>query len=107
VKAVFGLGLLMVLTACGGPPPVLFDGMKITAKVSATSDDKRDFDVVVRDAADKAGPAARAARYEATQYCLKRFAGSDVVWADGVLQDAKTLITADGSLVRQGRCVQR
>ncbi len=107
MKAVFGLGLAMMLTACGGPPPVLFDGMKITAKVNATSDDNRDFDVVVRDGADKAALAARAARYEATLYCLKRFAGSDVVWVGGPVMDPGTLIAADGSLVRQGRCVQR
>lgn len=107
MKAVFGLGLVILLGACGGPPPVLFDGMKINAKVGVTSDDKRGFDVVVRDAGDKAGPAARAARYAATQYCLKHFAGSDVVWADGPLQDPKTLMTSDGSLVRAGRCVQR
>ncbi len=107
MKAFYGLGLATMLSACGGPPPVLFDGMKITAKVSATSDDRRGFDVVVRDAADKPGPAARAARYEATLYCMDRFAGSDVVWADGPLQDAKTLLTAEGVLLRQGRCVQR
>lgn len=107
MKAVSGLGLVMLLTACGGPPPVLFDGMTMRAAASATSDDKRDFEVVVRDAAGRAGAAARAARYEATLYCLDRFAGSDVVWADGVLQDADTLITAEGALLRHGRCVQR
>lgn len=107
MKAVLGLGVVVLLSACSGPPPVLFDGLNIKAKVAATSDDKRDFDVTVRDAADKATSAAKAARYEATLYCLDRFAGSDVVWADGVLQDATTLLTADGSLVRKGRCVQR
>ncbi len=107
MRAVLGLASVLALTACGGPPPVLFDGMKIKAKVTATSEDKRDFDVAVRDTADKAATAAKAARYEATLYCLERFAGSDVVWADGPLQDAATLVTADGSFVRQGRCVQR
>ena len=48
-----------------------------------------------------------AARYEATLYCMDRFAGSDVIWADGVLQDADTLVTTGGLLIRNGRCVQR
>jgi hypothetical protein len=107
MKAVFGLVVILGLSACGGPPPVLFDGLKIKAKVTATSDDRRDFDVTVADAADKATPAAKAARYEATLYCLDRFAGSDVVWADGVLQDAQALVTPEGMFARQGRCVQR
>ena len=107
MRAVWGLGIVLALSACGGPPPVLFDGIKFKASVNATSEDKRGFDVTVREAAGKADPASRAARYEATLYCMDRFAGSDVVWSDGVLQDADALVTADGSLVRQGRCVQR
>jgi hypothetical protein len=107
VKAIYGLAVMAVLAACGGPEPVLFDGIKFSAKASATGDDPRDFAVTVRDGAGRASPAAQAARYEATQYCLARFAGSDVIWADGVLENPDTLIAADGTLVRQGRCVQR
>lgn len=107
MKALWGMGFVALLAACGGPPPVLFDGIRFKGKVAATSDDKRDFAVSVKDAAGKAAAAAKAARYEATLYCMDRFAGSDVVWADGVLQDAGTLLAADGTLVRQGRCVQR
>ncbi len=107
MKALWGMAVIGLLAGCGGPPPVLFDGIKFKGKVAATSDDKRDFDVTVRDAAGKAASAAQAARYEATLYCMDRFAGSDVVWADGVLQDADTLVATDGTLVRQGRCVQR
>ena len=107
MRAVFGLAAIGLLAACGGPPPVLFDGMKFRARVTATSADKRDFTVSVPEATGKTAPAARAARYEATLYCLDGFAGSDVVWADGVLVDPATLMAADGSLVRQGRCVQR
>jgi hypothetical protein len=107
MKALWGMGVVVLLAGCGGPPPVLFDGIKFKGKVAAISDDKRDFAVTVRDAAGKAAAAAQAARYEATLYCMDRFAGSDVVWADGVLQDADALVVADGTLVRQGRCVQR
>jgi hypothetical protein len=107
VKAFGAIGIVVMLAGCGGPPPVLFDGLNIKAKVASTSDDKRDITVAVTGAADKAGSAVKAVRYEATKYCMKNFAGSDVIWSDGVLQDAKTLLTPDGSLVRQGRCVQR
>jgi hypothetical protein len=107
VKAFLALGVVAMLAACGGPPPVLFDGINFKAKSAATGEDKRDFAVTVRDGAGRAASAAQAARYEATQYCVTRFAGSDVIWSDGVLTNPDSLIAADGSLVRQGRCVQR
>ena len=102
-----GLALVLVLGACDRKAPVLFDGRAYKASVDATRADRRDFTVVVRDAAGNADAARRAARYEAVQYCIKRLGGSEIIWANGPEINPDSLLTADGQLVMQGMCDHR
>ena len=108
MRVVFaGLVLLIGLAACERDAPVLFDGKRFKASVDAPRDDRRDFAVVVRDAAGTSDAARRAGRYEAVQYCIKRFGGSEIIWADAPETNPDSLLTAEGQLVLQGSCDHR
>ncbi len=108
MKVVFaGLALLMALSACDRKAPVLFDGRTYKASIDAPRADRRDFTVVVRDAAGNADAARRAGRYEAVQYCIKRLGGSEILWANSPETNPAGLLTAEGQLVMQGKCDHR
>jgi hypothetical protein len=108
------LALAATLAACTSrEAPILFDGQVYKAKASRVSDDDRTVQITVQAAAGREVGALQAARYEANRYCLERFGGSDLAWAEAEagseadLVDPKSLLTGEGSLVRTGRCEHR
>jgi len=104
MRTVVIIGALLALAACNPKEPILFDGQVFRSKSKAVSDDKRVFSVEVREAAGREDAAVKAARYEATLYCMGRFATSDMIWTAG---GADIAVTEDGTLVREGECASR
>lgn len=98
------IGALLILAACAPQDPILFDGEEFKSKSKPVSDDKRVFLVEVRDAAGREDAAVKAARYEATLYCMGRFATSDMVWT---AETDEIVLTESGEILREGECVTR
>lgn len=95
---------VLALAACAPKDPILFDGEYFRTKSRAVSDDRRTFSVEVRAAAGREAAALKAARYEATLYCMDAFATSDMVWT---VADEEVGLTEEGDLFREGECASR
>lgn len=99
------------LTACGprqnDPRKPEFDGMRFSARLTATRDNPRDFTVVVSPASANVSAAQEAGRYEATKYCLQTFGGSDTIWGVGPDLPVEQVTVAGDAITMTGRCTQR
>lgn len=101
------------LAACGPRGPVyLFEGQEYAFRAVSASEDDRSFIASAKEAAGREAGALQAARFAATEYCLDRFGGSDILWAgqDPGTPDVaapETFVIVDGSLQREGRCIHR
>jgi len=84
---------------------VMFDGMYFPAKAKKASDDRQDFVVSVRRAAQSLDAAIEAGRHEGTSYCLENFGTSDIDWADGPDGEGDMAQVSGDSLTLKGRCV--
>jgi hypothetical protein len=104
MKAVVIVAVLIALAGCSERAPILFDGESFKSKSKAVSDDNRTFTVETRDAAGREEAAVKAARYEATLYCMNQFGTSDMVWT---AESDDIVLTEDGKLVREGQCASR
>ena len=100
---------LLLLTACQKREVLyLFDGIDYRTDTDAPRGDRRSFVTTVRDAAQNVPAAQRAGRYSATEHCVRKFGASEIDWAKASAAAPETLgLTADGSLVLQGKCAAR
>lgn len=96
--------MVLGVAACSERDPIRFDGESFRMKAKDVSKDRRKFVVEIRDAAGREDAAMKAARYQATLYCLGRFGTSDMVWANA---DDEVVLTGAGALTREGECASR
>ena len=103
------LTMLLLAAACAKrEPDYLFDGIDFRSDTDAPQGDRRSFTTTVRDAAQNVAAAQRAGRYSATIHCERRYGASEIDWAEASAAAPETLaLTADGTLVLQGRCAAR
>lgn len=87
---------------------VLFDGIRFRSDLDSISEDRREFTVSVRNAAQSPGGAQEAAEFEAVKYCLGLFGGSEIAWTVDPYQDPETLeLGENDTLTIAGRCTKR
>ena len=83
---------------------ILFEGKYYPASIEKNKDDRRAFNIQVRDAALGIDGAREAGRYQATKYCIAQYGNSYVDWTVGPDTPADQLTTKDGSLFFAGSC---
>ncbi|MCK0168982.1 hypothetical protein MWU52_15610 [Jannaschia sp. S6380] len=83
-------------------------GLRFRTRLSVVSEDRRGFATATRGAARAPVSAAEAGRLRATEYCIRRFGGSEIAWdiaPEGF--DAAAAVEADGTLRLRGVCLTR
>lgn len=95
-----------LVAACSGTTrnvnAVKFDGHYFAGRASKNSADPHGFSVRIRNAAKSIAGARKAARYEATIYCIEQFGTSDIIWSIG--PDDEAISLSNRSLTLAGRC---
>ncbi|MEO0370759.1 MAG: hypothetical protein AAF231_04805 [Pseudomonadota bacterium] len=85
---------------------LLFDGNFYKAKTkSASKDDRKIFETVVRRPDQGIKGALAAGEHDAKGYCLKNFGTSEIAWTRGPTDPQAALYAQSGSLVLNGSCV--
>ncbi|MEM8850589.1 MAG: hypothetical protein AAGE03_11210 [Pseudomonadota bacterium] len=83
-------------------------GVRFRTRVTATSDDRRNFLTSTPGAARAPVAASEAGRTQAITYCLRLFGGSQIQWTVGPDVEPEQIALDDaGTLVMSGRCVVR
>lgn len=77
------------------------------AKLRASGDDRRDFDISVRNKGAGLEEVRESVRFEATKYCLLNFGGSDTAWRVSAGPDDWAFTQDGDALVFSGRCTNR
>ena len=100
---------LLMMTACAKREAlILFDGIDFRTKTSTTRADRHAFATEVRAAGQNVAAAQKAGRYSATVYCAHTFGSSEIDWSEASAAAAEAIgLTAEGSMILQGRCAAR
>ncbi|PTX56558.1 hypothetical protein C8N43_1217 [Litoreibacter ponti] len=77
------------------------------AKLRSSSDDRRAFDVSVRNKGAGLEEVRESVRFEATKYCLLNFGGSETEWRVSGGPDDWAFTQDGDALVFSGRCTNR
>lgn len=117
------LGLVLTLASCGvvrntagaigvggsatNRTDVEEDGVRFRARTTAEREDKRDFAATASPFAINPEGAVRAARYQATRYCILTYGGSDTEWVVGPDTPLDQLTIVDDTVTLEGRCTQK
>ena len=83
------------------------EGIRFRSRVTSSPEDRRRFTVATRGAGRALAQAVEAGRIEAIRYCLTRYGGSNIEWAQGPDRPAEQIALTDGVLVLSGRCLAR
>jgi hypothetical protein len=85
---------------------VTFDGLAFRTSSSAVDRraDRKEFDVLVRNATQSIDGAREAGRFEGTRYCINNFGTSRIAWSVGPDTEASRLVLSNGNLALRGRC---
>jgi hypothetical protein len=96
----------LMLAACSERSErVLFDGMYFPAKAKKASDDRMEFEVSVRRAAQGLEAAQAAGRHEGTRYCIENFGTSEIAWSGEAEGEGAAMQMSNDTLSMKGRCV--
>jgi hypothetical protein len=82
----------------------LFDGQYFRVRVTSERDDRATFIVVVSDAGKTLIGAREAGITKASEYCVKKYGRSDMVWASGPNVEDDQLQIVNGDLILKGTC---
>ena len=114
--------LVLTVPACGRLPfsdggpfrgglrgaPAEIEGVRFRSRVAGLEGDARAFSVATRGAGRAVPLALEAARVEGLRFCLRRFGGTEIAWAQGPDQPPERVaLREDGALVLTGRCLAR
>lgn len=84
------------------------DGTRFRTRIGGGRDDRRAFVTATRGAGRNLIGAAEAGRVEAVRFCLTRFGGAEIAWAQGPDRPIEQIaLDGSGALVLSGRCVTR
>lgn len=84
------------------------DGTRFRTRIGGNRDDRRAFVTATRGAGRNLVGAVEAGRVEAVRFCLMRFGGSEIAWAQGPDRPIEQIaLDGSGALVLSGRCVTR
>lgn len=94
-----------LLAGCGSSKKrslELFDGHRFPARLERVSEDRRSFEITVREVSQSPAGAREAGRYQATRYCIEQFGSSMAEWEIG--PDDENLPAVDNTLFFKGAC---
>lgn len=83
-------------------------GLRFRTRVRSASADDRAFTTTTRDAGRNIAAALEVGRVRGVEYCLTRFGGSEIAWAQGPDRAPEQVALAQGgALFLAGRCISR